>query len=92
MTRRLFIAALASLALGLTSLLGATMSGNESTTGLLATRCEGSFLMTGGSFGMEISAVTLLFYALYALLVLRLPRRDGAPLLEARFSHEPRED
>ena len=70
----------------LTNLIGAPMSGKVASAGLLRTAIEGPAFLTGGDFGMEISTVTLLFYALYAFVGLRLPLRDGGELLSHRAS------
>ena len=59
----------------LKAVLGTTMSGNESNLGLFGVELAGPSWLTGGNFGVEASAVSLLFYVLLAAFVLLFPRR-----------------
>ncbi len=57
----------------LKGVMGTTVSGSESTIGLLDVELTGSPFLTGGAFGLETSVISLLFYVLASVLVLRLP-------------------
>jgi hypothetical protein len=53
--------------------MGTTVSGSEPTIGLLDVELNGSPFLTGGTFGLETSVISLLFYVLASVLILRLP-------------------
>ena len=55
---------------------GTTMSGEASGLALMQTEVGGFWLLSGGEFGMEASAVTIVLWALLAVLVLYF-RRTG---------------
>jgi membrane protease YdiL (CAAX protease family) len=57
----------------LKGVMGVTVSGNESTIGLLDVELTGSPFLTGGVFGLETSVVSLIFYLLAAILLLSVP-------------------
>ena len=59
----------------LKGIMGITMSGNESKVGLLNVELTGNAFLTGGSFGIEASIVSLVIYILIAFLFISFPRR-----------------
>jgi hypothetical protein len=64
--------------------MGITMSGNESRVGLFSIELSGNPLLTGGSFGMESSVISLVAYVLVAVIFIRFPWRGQTTLLSAR--------
>lgn len=67
----------------LMSLLGTTMSGRESSFSLYQIVISGSDILTGGRFGIEASAITIVAYLVTALACITL-FRFGKPLLPNR--------
>jgi membrane protease YdiL (CAAX protease family) len=65
----------------LKGIVGMTMSGNESEVGLLNVELTGNAFLTGGSFGIEASIVSLVIYILIAFLFVRFPWRGHITLL-----------
>jgi membrane protease YdiL (CAAX protease family) len=65
----------------LKGVMGITMSGNKATVGLLDVELAGSSFLTGGNFGIEASGITLIVYALVAVLLLKVSRRGHIMLL-----------
>ena len=66
--------------LTLESILGVTISGQDSSFGLFSIKTSGPDLITGGSFGLEASVVTMGLSVIAAILVLRFSR-SGRPLI-----------
>jgi len=66
----------------LKGIMGVTMSGNAAKAGLLEVELTGNSLVTGGSFGIEASIVSLVIYVLIALLFIGLPWRGRIVLLD----------
>jgi len=66
--------------LTLQSILGVTISGNDSPFGLFSIRMSGPELITGGLFGMESSVVTMGLWVVVSILVLKFSR-SGQPLI-----------
>jgi membrane protease YdiL (CAAX protease family) len=69
----------------LEGLVGATMSGRPA-LGLMRTELSGPVLLTGGGFGLEVSAVAILVYVAVGLVALRW-RRPMAPAWAAAPRH-----
>jgi membrane protease YdiL (CAAX protease family) len=68
----------------LKGIMGVTLSGQEANAGLLTVELSGSQWLTGGNFGVEISAVSMLFYILVAFLVVKIPWNGVVELLSNR--------
>ena len=66
--------------LTLESILGITISGKDAAFGLFSIETTGPDLITGGSFGMEASVVTMGLWVVVSILVLRFSR-SGQPLI-----------
>jgi membrane protease YdiL (CAAX protease family) len=54
----------------LKAIVGAAMSGKESTFGMFNSDLSGNAFISGGQFGIEASIVTMLFYAIFAFLLI----------------------
>ena len=65
----------------LKGVMGSTMSGNEAKAGLLNVELTGNSFLTGGSFGIEASGISLVIYILAALLFLYVPWNRHIELL-----------
>ena len=70
--------------LSLNTVLGVTMSGKESLSGLFAIEIGGSELITGGMFGIEASIITIIFSLGISLLLLRYPWKGQLRLLSPK--------
>ena len=57
----------------LKGVMGTTVSAGEPAIGLFGVELTGSPILTGGTFGIEASVVSLIFYILAAILLLRVP-------------------
>jgi len=68
----------------LKGIMGISMSGNEARGGLFSIELSGNPLLTGGSFGMESSAISLVAYVLVAFIFIRFPWRGQTILMNAR--------
>lgn len=68
----------------LKAFLGTTISGNESNFGILHTELNGSNLLTGGEFGLELSIVSLAFYILVTILLLKYSKKSKIELLSSK--------
>jgi membrane protease YdiL (CAAX protease family) len=65
----------------LKGVLGITMSGTETKVGILHVELGGNPYLTGGNFGIESSVISLIVYALVAVLVISFPWNRYIPLL-----------
>jgi membrane protease YdiL (CAAX protease family) len=65
----------------LKGIMGITMSGSESKIGLLGVELTGRDFLTGGSFGVEASIVSIAIYITAAILIFRFPWRGHVALL-----------
>lgn len=65
----------------LKGILGITMSGSESKIGLLGVELTGRDILTGGSFGIETSIVSIAIYLVVAVLFISFPWRGHVALL-----------
>jgi membrane protease YdiL (CAAX protease family) len=65
----------------LKGVMGVTVSGKESTIGLLGVELTGSSFLTGGTFGVEASGISLLIYIAAAVILLRVPLGGDIELL-----------
>jgi hypothetical protein len=65
----------------LKGVMGITMSGAETKVGLLNVELIGNPYLTGGSFGIEASGISLIVYILVAFLVLSIPWSGHIALL-----------
>ncbi len=70
----------------LQTLMGTTMSGQESEFGLFRTELSGSVLITGGEFGLESSAGAIGIYVVVALAVVFLSRKGKPELMDSQPS------
>lgn len=68
----------------LKGVMGITMSGNDTSVGLLNVKLIGNPFLTGGSFGIEASGISLVVYVLVALLILSFPWSRHIALLSTR--------
>jgi len=68
----------------LKGIMGITLSGQEAKAGLLTVELSGSQLLTGGNFGVEISAVSICIYIVVAFLVVKIPWNGVVELLSNR--------
>jgi len=68
----------------LKGVMGITMSGAETKVGILNVELSGNPYLTGGNFGIEASGISLIVYALVAILVISFPWRGYIPLLSNR--------
>ncbi|MBU8932714.1 MAG: CPBP family intramembrane metalloprotease [candidate division Zixibacteria bacterium] len=68
----------------LKGIMGITMSGKEAEAGLFEVELTGNEFVTGGSFGMEASVVSVVTYLLMAILVIRLPWRGRVAILDTK--------
>jgi len=67
----------------LKTIVGAVMSGRESSDGLFATEISGPVLMTGGKFGIEASVIALALSLVLSVMVLKGIRSPGTGMLSA---------
>jgi hypothetical protein len=65
----------------LKGIMGITLSGNAAKVGLLNVELTGNTFLTGGSFGIEASIISLVVYILVAFLFLRVPCKGHIELL-----------
>jgi len=65
----------------LKGVMGITMSGSDAKVGLLHVELTGNSFLTGGSFGIEASGISLVVYILVALLFLSFPWSGHIALL-----------
>ncbi len=68
----------------LKGVMGTTMSGNTTEAGLLNIKLIGNPILTGGSFGIEASGISLIVYVLVSLLFLSFPWSEHITLLSNR--------
>ena len=68
----------------LKGVMGITMSGAETKVGILNVELSGNPYLTGGNFGIEASGISLIVYALVAILVISFPWSGYIPLLGNR--------
>ena len=68
----------------LKGIMGITMSGHEAKAGLLTVELSGNQFLNGGNFGIEISAISVLFYILVAFLAVKIPWNGVVELLTNR--------
>ena len=71
----------------LVAILGTTMSGEASNFGLFNIELSGNTIFTGGPFGFEASLISLIFYIVIAILVIRFPKKKSIILLENKPSY-----
>jgi len=67
----------------LKGVMGITMSGNAAKAGLLDVKLAGNSFLTGGSFGLEASGISLVAYVVVALLFLSFPWSGHIELLSS---------
>jgi membrane protease YdiL (CAAX protease family) len=70
----------------LKGVMGITVSGNEASIGLLDVELTGNPFLTGGTFGIEASCISLVFYIAVAVIFMRVPLRGDIELL-SQTSH-----
>lgn len=69
----------------LKGILGVTMSGSDAKAGFLNIELTGSPLLTGGSFGIEASFVSILVYFILAFMFFKLPLFGEVDLLSNKY-------
>jgi len=71
----------------LKGILGVTMSGSDAKAGFLNIELTGSPLLTGGSFGIEASFVSILVYFILAFMFFKLPLFGEVDLLSNKYKY-----
>ena len=70
--------------LALSGLAGTTMSGTEQSFGLFRIQLTGAGLLTGGTFGIELSVIALVIWIALTIGLFRLPFHGEVTLLDPR--------